>query len=126
MIQVERAAVDFQGGSGPVLPSLPVSLSVQWGAGSCGFLCVCVWLQWVARSCGCCFCGSGQEWGPGLRKRWLMARSRGGIGWNEDSGRASARWKPRCRQRANRLQGGGGRGQLLQQVGFLLGPNIPF
>ena len=36
-------------------------------------------------------------WGRGLRKGWLMARSRGGIGWTEDSGCASARWKPRCR-----------------------------
>ena len=66
MIQVKRAAVDFQGGSGPVLPSLPVSLSVQWVAGSGGFL--CVWLQWVARSCGCFFCGSGQEW------EWSLSR----------------------------------------------------
>ena len=52
MIQVVRAAIDFQGSSGPVLPSLPISLSVQW----------------VARSCGCFFCGSGQGGGVGSEK----------------------------------------------------------
>lgn len=43
MIQVVRAAIDFQGGSGPVLPCGPISLSVQWVAWSCGcFLFVAV------------------------------------------------------------------------------------
>ena len=42
MIQVVRAAIDLLGGSGPALPSLPISLSVQWVARSCGCLCVAV------------------------------------------------------------------------------------
>ena len=61
------------------------------------------------------FCGSGQGWGPGLRKGWLMARSGGGIGRNEDSGCSSARWKSRCRQRANSFRVGAGRGSFSSQ-----------
>ena len=44
-----------------------------------------------------------------------MARSGGGIGRNEDSGCSSARWKSRCRQRANSFRVGAGRGSFSSQ-----------